>query len=180
MAIGRASSPSASHELKVTRPGYEDFTKTITVNATDVQVETVVLRKAAEGDTLAQQEEGDWTFDGLYGGLKLSGSFFPIGTGNSVEDACDTLGATSCDSGLSAGGSIGGYVGYAFAPLGFEALLLAGGDVASPKANFDGVTGSDINPLVAAPSAKRSSPSAASVAVAPCASACSSPSIASA
>jgi len=143
--------PIGKHELKVTRPGYEPFTKTITVSATDVHVETVVLRKAAEGDTLAEKDEGDWTFDGLYGGLKLSGTFFPIGTGNSVEDSCDSLGATSCDSGLTAGGALSGYIGYAFAPLGFEALLLAGGDVAQPKAHFDGVTGSDINPLVAAP-----------------------------
>ncbi len=143
--------PVGEHVLKVTRSGYEPFEKTITVSAADVQVETVVLRKAAEGDTLAAQDEGDWTFDGLYGGIKLSGSFFPIGTGNSLEDSCDSLGATSCDSGFPAGGSIAGYLGYAFAPLGFEALLLAGGDVTSPTASFDGVTGSEINPLVAAP-----------------------------
>ncbi|HHH27216.1 MAG TPA: PEGA domain-containing protein [Polyangiaceae bacterium] len=148
--------PIGEHELKVTRPGYEPFEKTINVTATDVHVETVVLRKAAEGDTLAERDEGDWTFDGLYGGLELSGSFFPIGTGNSIEGGCDALGATSCDSGFTAGGSIGGYIGYAFAPLGFEALLLAGGDVASPKASFDGVTGSEINPLVAAPEREES------------------------
>ena len=143
--------PIGEHQLKVTRPGYEPFEKTIDVTATDVQVETVVLRKSAEGDTLAEQDEGDWSFDGLYGGIKLSGSFFPIGTGNSLEDSCDTLGASSCDTGFTGGGSISGYIGYAFAPLGFEALLLAGGDVASPRATFDGVTGSEINPLVAAP-----------------------------
>lgn len=143
--------PIGEHELKVTRPGYEPFEKTIRVAADDVQVETVVLRKAAEGDTLAEEDEGDWSFDGLYGGIKLSGSFFPIGTGNSLEDSCDALGATRCDSGFTGGGSLGGYIGYAFAPLGFEALLLAGGDVASPSATFDGVTGSEINPLVAAP-----------------------------
>ena len=57
-------------------------------------VETVVLRKSAEGDTLAEQDEGDWTFDGIYGGLNLGANFFPIGTGNSVEDSCDALG---CD-----------------------------------------------------------------------------------
>lgn len=147
----RGELPVGKYELKVTRPDHEPFEKTIEVTAADVQVETVVLRKAAVGDTLAEQDEGDWTFDGLYGGLKLSGSFFPIGTGHSLEEGCDALGATSCDAGLTAGGSLSGYIGYAFAPLGFEALLLTGGDVARPTANFDGVTGSEINPLVAAP-----------------------------
>jgi PEGA domain len=143
--------PIGEHELEVERDGYDTFTKTVKVTEADVQVETVVLHKAVEGDTLAQAEEGDWTFDGLYGGINLSGSFFPIGTGNSLEQGCDALGATSCDTGLTAGGGLAGYIGYAFAPLGFEGYLRGGGAVAQPKANFDGVSGSDINPLVATP-----------------------------
>ena len=139
------------HTIKVTRPGYETFEKTITIKHNEVISETVALTQAAAGDEDALFDEGDWTFDGLYGGVQLHGMFLPSGSGNTLDDSCDTLGATACEGGLPAGGGIGGYIGYAFAPLGFEVLLLAGGDVNSPAAEFDGSTGSDINPLVAAP-----------------------------
>ncbi|MEZ4439492.1 MAG: PEGA domain-containing protein [Polyangiaceae bacterium] len=139
------------HELSVKREGYEPFTKTIRVTATEVVVETVSLRKSTAGDDVAESEEGDWTFDGLYGGISLTAAFLPRGTGNTLEDSCDATGATSCDAGFPVGGTLNGYIGYAFAPLGFELYLRTGGDVVSPKGSFDGVTGSDINPLVAAP-----------------------------
>jgi len=143
--------PVGEHTLKVTREGYEPFEKTVTVVATDVQVETVSLKKAATGDAQAEEEEGDWTFDGVYGGLQLGAMFLPVGTGSTLDAACDTLGATSCDTGTPVQVNIGGLVGYAFAPLGFELLVVGGAEMVEPSAYFDGTTGSDINPLVAAP-----------------------------
>ncbi len=143
--------PAGAHTLRVTREGYEPFEKTVKVVAADVHVETVSLQKATSGDAQAEQEEGDWTFDGLYGGLQLGAMFLPTNTGHTLDTACDTTGATSCDGGLPAGATIGGFIGYAFAPLGFELLVLGGADMVEPTASFDGTTGSDINPLVAQP-----------------------------
>jgi hypothetical protein len=143
--------PVGEHRLKVTREGYDPFEKTVTVVAADVHVETVSLQKATSGDVQAEADEGDWTFDGLYGGLQLGAIFLPANTGHTLDGACDTTGATSCDGGLPAGATIGGFIGYAFAPLGFELLLVGGADMVEPTASFDGTTGSDINPLVAQP-----------------------------
>ena len=139
------------HRLKVTREGYKSVERVVTVKETEVVLETVALSKLAEGDALTETEEGDWTFDGVYGGILLHGMFLPTGTGHTLDRSCDTIGATSCDAGLPAGGGIAGYIGYAFAPLGFELLLLGGADVTQPSANFDGKQGSEINPLVAEP-----------------------------
>ncbi|RLB55146.1 MAG: hypothetical protein DRI90_19685, partial [Deltaproteobacteria bacterium] len=143
--------PAGAHTLRVTREGYEPFEKTVKVVAADVHVETVSLQKATSGDAQAEQEEGDWTFDGLYGGLQLGAMFLPTHTGHTLDTACDTTGATSCDGGLPAGATIGGFIGYAFAPVGFELLVVGGADMVEPTASFDGTTGSDINPLVAQP-----------------------------
>ncbi len=143
--------PAGEHGLKVTREGYDAFSKTVVVVAGQVVSETVALRRNVAGDELADFDEGDWSFDGLYGGIQLHGMFLPGNSGHTLDGGCDTIGATACEAGTPAGGGIAGYIGYAFAPLGFELLLLAGGDVVSPSASFDGTTGSDINPLVAAP-----------------------------
>ncbi|MBW2457557.1 MAG: PEGA domain-containing protein [Deltaproteobacteria bacterium] len=143
--------PVGKHTLRVTREDYEPFEKTVEVVATDVQVETVSLKKAATGDAQAEEEEGDWTFDGFYGGLQLGAMFLPANMGHTLDAACDTTGATSCDGGTPVGATIGGFFGYAFAPLGFELLVIGGGEMVEPTAHFDGTTGSDINPLNAAP-----------------------------
>lgn len=140
------------HELVVKREGYEDFEKSITVKAGEVQGETVTLRKATEGSAEEPAaDEGAWSFDGLYGGLQLIGMFAPAGSGNTVETSCDVLGATSCDGSTPMGGGLGLYIGYAFAPVGLELLAVGAADVTSPLASFDGTTGSEINPLVASP-----------------------------
>jgi hypothetical protein len=145
--------PAGEHKLEVTHPGYEPFEKTVTVVAGDVLVETVALRRIGGSEITPTEEEGGaaWTFDGLYGGVFLAGYAIPTGSGNSLEDSCPSLGATSCESSLPIGGGLSGYVGYAFAPLGFELFLTGQADVAQPSASFDGQTGSDINPLIAAP-----------------------------
>ncbi len=138
------------HEIRVTLEGYETVVKKVTVPAGEVLVETVNLRKATAG-AVAETIERPWTFDGLYGGFQFVGMFEPAGSGNTLDSGCEVLGATSCDGGLPMGGGLGGFLGYAFAPLGLELFLLGAGDVVEPKASFDGVTGSDVNPLVASP-----------------------------
>jgi hypothetical protein len=138
------------HQLRVTAKGYQPFEKAVTIVAGEVTAETVELRKATAGE-VKEDIERPWTFDGLYGGLQFIGMFGPAGSGNTLENACDVTGATSCDGGLPMGGGIGGYIGYAFAPVGLELLILGGGDIHRPHATFDGVTSSEVNPLVAQP-----------------------------
>jgi hypothetical protein len=147
----RGQLAAGKHKVAVERKGYERFEKTVEVVAADVHVETVSLRKSAAGDDVAAWEEGDWTFDGLYGGLQLLAQFQPVNTGHTMDDSCDATGATSCDPGTPLGAGIAGFIGWAFAPIGIELMVLASGDVVEPTASFDGQTGSSINPLVAQP-----------------------------
>jgi hypothetical protein len=143
---------AGEHTLKVTLDGHETFNKEVTITLGKVHVETVTLRKSAAGQVAEEDLADDaWRFDGLYGGLQLIGMFAPAGSGNTLDRSCDTTGASSCDGGTPLGGGIGGYIGYAFAPVGLELLVLGAGDVVQPLASFDGVTGTEINPLVAQP-----------------------------
>lgn len=142
--------PAGEHRVVVKAEGYETVSKTVTVAAGEVFVETVTLRKATAG-TVVEKIEQPWSFNGLYGGFQLVGMFEPGGSGNTIEDSCEVTGATSCESGMPMGGGLGGFIGWAFAPVGLEVFLLGAGDVVQPKASFDGATGSDINPLVSSP-----------------------------
>ncbi len=140
------------HTLVVKRDGYEDFEAKFTMVSGQVRGESVVLRKATSGDgSTGQYDEGAWTFNGVYGGLQLVGMFAPGGAGTTMDNSCDVLGATSCDGGSPMGGGLGFYVGYAFDPVGLEFLGLGSAGTFSPSVNFDGVQGSDINPLVSSP-----------------------------
>jgi hypothetical protein len=147
----RVELPEGAHAIRVTREGYVPFEKPVEVVAGDVHVETVTLRKLAAGQIEGQAEDAAWSFDGVYGGLVLMGMFEPTGAGTSLDTSCDALGATLCETSTPMGGAFGGYLGYAFAPVGLELLILGGGDVHEPVAVFDGNTGSEINPLVATP-----------------------------
>jgi hypothetical protein len=91
------------------------------------------------------------SLDGLYGGIALFGAFEPSGAGSTFDDACNTTGATSCSPKSPIGAGLTGYFGWLFDPLGLELALLASAHVDEPSAYFDGVHGSEINPLVAAP-----------------------------
>ncbi len=144
------------HALAVKRAGYDDFEKKVTIVAGEVRSETVTLRKATDGGTgpVGEEkpfEEGSFTFDGLYGGLQIIGMFSPTGSGNTLQRSCDVVGATSCEGGTPMGGGLGFYIGYAFRPVGLELFAVGAADVFEPTARFDGETGSEINPLVAAP-----------------------------
>ncbi len=144
--------PPGPHTLRVERVGFDPFQNTINCTAGDVHAESVLLRPSV---TLApvplESAKVEANTDGLYGGIQLLGAFEPTGSGTTLQDACDTTGATSCSAGSVAGGGISGYVGWMLEPLGLELLLLGAGDVVSPSASFDGENGSEINPIVAAP-----------------------------
>lgn len=143
------------HDLSVTAEGFAPFEKKVTIVAGEIQVETVSLRKATAGEVLEPIERA-WRFDGLYGGFQLIGMFEPGGQGNTLESSCEVTGATSCESSMPMGGAVAGYIGYAFAPIGLELLLLGAGDISEPSATFDGTSGSDVNPLVASPAREES------------------------
>ncbi len=147
--------PAGEHDISVALDGYATATKKVTVVAGEVVAETITLRKATAG-AVVDKTEAPWSFNGLYGGFQLAGMFEPTGSGNTLEDACAVTGATSCESGNPMGGAIAGYIGYAFSPIGLELFLLGGGDLVEPSATFDGVTGSEINPLVAQPAREES------------------------
>jgi hypothetical protein len=147
--------PEGEHLIEVSLDGYARFEKRVTVVAGEVVAETIVLRKAAAG-TITFASSRPWSFDGLYGGFQLVGMFEPAGSGSTLDAACAVTGATACEGSIPMGGAIAGYVGYAFAPVGLELFLLGGGDVSQPTATFDGVTGSEVNPLVASPAREES------------------------
>jgi hypothetical protein len=139
------------HTLRVELSGYEPFESALTCRAGDVHSEAVRLEpsvalQAANAPTAAPRAA-----DGLYGGLQLLGAFEPSGSGSTLAEACDTTGATRCSAGSVLGGGISGYVGWMVEPLGLELALLTAADVTDPDAHFDGVTGSEINPNLAAP-----------------------------
>jgi hypothetical protein len=146
----RVEVAEGEHEITVSLEGYETVKKKVKVGAGEVFVETVSLRKATAG-AVVETIEKPWSFNGLYGGIQLVGMFEPGGSGNTLEDSCEVTGATSCESGTPMGGGLGGFIGWAFAPVGLELFVLGAGDVVFPKASFDGQSGSEINPLVAAP-----------------------------
>jgi len=145
------------HLIVVTREGYERYENRVNLADKQTLVETVTLKRTgATLDSANAKGAGERSEDGVYGGLQAMFSPLPFGTDNSLETSCDALGATSCTKPLPMGGTLGGYVGYSLAPVGFELFVAAQGDVASPKAIFDGVKGSEINPLVAAPAREES------------------------
>jgi len=146
----RVEVAEGEHEITVTLDGYETVKKKVKVGAGEVFVETISLRKATAG-AVVEKIEKPWSFNGLYGGVQLIGMFEPAGSGNTLETSCDVTGATSCESGTPMGGGLGGFIGWAFAPIGLELFILGAGDAVFPKASFDGTTGSEINPLVASP-----------------------------
>lgn len=139
------------HELRVEREGYDPVERDVDIAAGDVRSESVKLSKAAKGDLKADSTEKPWSFDGLYGGFALNAMVSPTGSGNTLQDACDTVGATTCEGGTPLGGALTGYIGYGFAPVGLELYMLGSADVYEPSAGFDGLTQSEINPLLATP-----------------------------
>lgn len=142
---------AGTHVLRVEREGYDPVEREVMIVAGDVRSESVKLTKAAKGDLKAADVEKPWSFDGLYGGFALNAMVSPTGSGNTLQDACGTVGAVTCEGGTPLGGALTGYIGYGFAPIGLELYLLGSGDVYEPSAGFDGVSQSEVNPLLATP-----------------------------
>lgn len=123
-----------SHEIKISRDGYETLTQTISVDSADAVNKTYSLKLAQNVKTTAIEHEVD-RLHGVYGGFNLVGFATPGGTGNAVEQQCDnksqipTLKSCDISSGLGAG--LGGFVGYHWDKVGVE--LFVAGDYDSRK-----------------------------------------------
>ncbi len=142
------------HQLRVAREGYVDRVEQVVLAPGQQYVAGVTLRQELSGvaDEVAVLSRGaPGETGGLYGGVHLLTAFQPNGSGSTMQRGCDTIGASSCQSGSGFGGGLSGYVGYFLDPIGLEAALFISGDYVRPSASFDGVTGSAINPVVAAP-----------------------------
>lgn len=139
------------HQLRVTREGYDTYEVWLDIEAGQVRSESVSLRQSVTALPPSRGHGEGRSRDGLYGGIQLLGVFQPTGTGTTFEDACDTIGATSCAPATPLGAGLAGYVGWLFEPLGLELALTGTAQVQQPSASFDGEHGSEINPLVATP-----------------------------
>lgn len=138
------------HQLRVTREGHDAFEKELSLSPDEVHSESVTL-KPTVGQVTMEGGALPSALDGIYGGVQLLAAFVPNGTGSTFQDACDSIGATSCSPGSVTTGGISGYIGYMLDPIGVELALLGSGDFSGPSATFNGVKGSEINPVVAQP-----------------------------
>jgi hypothetical protein len=139
------------HSVRVTREGYEAYEKEMFLSAGEVRSESVTLKQTV-GDVAAPGEEpASLALDGIYGGVQVLAAFVPQGSGTTFENACDSIGASDCSPGSVTAGGLSGYLGYMLDPVGIELAVLLTGDFSGPSATFDGVVGSEINPVVAEP-----------------------------
>lgn len=143
---------SGRHELKVTRPGYEDRVQVLALREGEVHSVGVTLRQSISTELRSADgfSAGD-SSSGVYGGVQLLGALEPAGAGTSLETGCDALGANRCTEGSVLGAGLSGYVGFLLAPVGLELAIMLSADRSAPSAYFDGSSGIDINPVVAVP-----------------------------
>jgi len=146
----RGNLPAGRHQLRVTRDGFETHESWVEIQAGQAHSESISLQQRVAPVSVASTEAAR-NLDGIYGGIRLLGALEPTGSGTTLDNACDTTGATSCSVGTSLGAGLSGYVGWLFEPLGLEIALLGSAHVDRPVAEFDGEQGSEINPVVAAP-----------------------------
>jgi hypothetical protein len=129
------------HTITVTRDGYKPFQKSLTLGPRETSADTVTLEPipALPATTArGQRSEGE----GVYGGLGFAWLPGINGMGSELETGCSTLGAVSCSTpSPTASGSLFGYVGWTWNPVGFELLLAAQADTVTQKATFDGKGG---------------------------------------
>ena len=145
----RGPLPPGLHHLKVERAGSETFETEIQIVSAEVQARFVTLRQGVSAEPAAALVSAERY--GLYGGAQLFASFQPLGSGTTLQNACETTGATNCSAGTNIGAGLVGYLGWLFDPLGIELAVLLSSDMVNPVASFDGTNGSDINPVVATP-----------------------------
>jgi hypothetical protein len=128
--------PPGPHSVVVTREGFERYEKSMTLADNTTLAETVTLRPvAAAGSSSGEVER---SFEGIYGGIGLLGSFGVGSQGTDLDTGCTALGASSCATALPAGGGLAGYVGWAWYPVGFELFLAALADQNKETAHFTG------------------------------------------
>jgi len=139
------------HLVRVTREGYDPYEKELVLSAGEVRSESVTLKQTVGEVAAPGEEPASLAMDGIYGGTYLLAAFVPQGSGTTFQDACDSIGATECSPGSITAGGLAGYVGYMLDPVGIEIAVLLTGDFSGPSATFDGVEGSEINPVVAEP-----------------------------
>jgi len=147
----RGSVEPGRHQLRVTREGHDSFEKAIVLSPGEVHSESVTLKPSVGDVTVEGGGSLPSALDGIYGGIQLLAAFVPRGTGSTFQDACDSIGATSCGAGAVTTGGISGYIGYMLDPIGLEFAVLGSGDFSGPSASFNGIVGSEINPVVAEP-----------------------------
>ncbi|MGH7270163.1 MAG: hypothetical protein ACREJ3_06995, partial [Polyangiaceae bacterium] len=128
--------PPGPHTIVVTRDGYDRYEKAIVLGPREAWAETVTLKPTASAATATQV--GERPFAGTYGGFGLTGLFGIGGQGTTLDSACNTLGASSCDTPGPIGGGAMGYIGYTWDPVGFELMLGGEGDTTGQTAHFSG------------------------------------------
>ncbi len=138
-----------SHAIVVEREGYERFEKTVVLGERETWAANVTLKpaQAATGPAAAPTR----AFEGLYGGFGFVGLFGVGGQGTDLDDNCDGLSASSCDTGQPLGGGAFGYVGWTWDPVGFELMLAASGDTLTETAHFTNTGASTTSPLALPP-----------------------------
>jgi len=138
-----------SHAIVIEREGYERFEKTVVLGERETWAENVTLKpvQAATGPAAAPTR----AFEGIYGGFGFVGLFGVGGQGTDLDNNCDGLSASSCDTGQPLGGGAFGYVGWTWDPVGFELMLAASGDTLTETAHFTNTGANTTSPLALPP-----------------------------
>jgi hypothetical protein len=139
-------SPGA-HTIVVEAPSFERYEKTVTLGERETWAETVSLKPVQAASTTVAPERA---YEGVYGGFGLAGLFGVGGQGTDLDNGCDGLGANTCDTGQPVGGTLFGYVGWTWDPVGFELMLAGSVDTLSETAHF-GPTGANATSPLAVP-----------------------------
>lgn len=122
-----ADVPAGTHQIKVTREGYDPFEQEIVLVDKQPSSVAVTLKLAAKIETGAIKAEEREVY-GIYGGFGLLGTVMPGGTGSSIQRECErspkppSLVSCSGETG-NLGGGLNGFLGYHWDPVGVELFL---------------------------------------------------------
>lgn len=132
--------PSGSHQLKITREGFDPFEETIELKDRETLARSITLKISSAIQTGPVQAEKR-PLEGIYGGVGLLMSFLPGGMKSSMQKTCDASDKpaelTSCDGqGGGFGGGVTGFIGYHWDPVGVELFAGAQYDQSSPTLSW--------------------------------------------
>jgi PEGA domain-containing protein len=130
------------HVVRVTRPGYEPFEKTVVVRA-GVPVEQRV--KLIPIAVIRAATDAGPDRHGVYGGFIAHLTLEPGGEDGAV---CSVPGTTRCSTSPPLGGGLIGYLGYLVGPVGLDALFGIQADASTVNASIQGQTASVLVPRV--------------------------------